>query len=1298
MKKKFYKSFIITILALILFPLSGFSQCNRQTDSLALIALYNSTNGSNWTNTWNLNQSMDTWYGVTLTNSGCVNTLILNNNNLAGNLINLNLKYAREIRMSNNQLSGSIPDFTNLYHIEVLVLGGNPLTGSIPNFSNLWTAKVLSFYGCQLTGSIPNFYLPNLEGLSFGHNQLSGTIPNFNLPNVINLYLAHNQLSGNIPNLSGCPNLKRIYWHYNQMSGVLNDFTHPTLTDFWINDNNFSGIVPDYNIPNLLAIYLANNSFDSIPNFDQLINLGYLSLGGNKITFDDIVGNVNIAYNFFSYAPQDTIGTDTTIIITENSNYTINLQFDDSITSSTYYWYRNGVIIDSTTTNEYTITNAQISDIGTYTCEINNSVATDLTLYTAPIHLVFNYMLSCRYLDSLALVELYDSLGGINWTYTATTFFEPSTFNNYAPIPNPGNAWNFSTPIDTWHGIVLNNNGCVQKIILHGNQLNGFIPNPSFSELEDFDMGSNQLLGTLPDFTNLPNIKSINLFANDIIGTLPNFSHIPTLEYLWLPNNDLTGTIPDFSNLPALKRLVLASNEMSGAVPNFSNLPILEGLHIWNNNFTGAIPDFSNFFNLKELWLAINPLNTSLPDFSNLPNLELLVVSEAALVGNIPDFSDNCPLLKRLSISHNKFSNENFLPSYNSNKSLITNNLGSFSYAPQDTIGIDTTIILSKNNDYVIHLNIDDTVTTSKYFWYKDGLFLDSTTINQYMITNVQFSDAGQYNIRITSSVVKNLTLHTAPITLNICPDIDIILDTMICIGEQVTLNAQNIGATYIWNTLDTSSMITVNTSNSYIVSITGRGCIMVDTISVIVSQPIFSVNQTDTSLCAEDNGNEVTISTANDSPYTYQWNTGSTDTIISNLSIGTYFVAVMDSNNCTLTDTIQVIEPSGISSNILSDSVSCYQGNDGAVSVIAIGGTPNYTYSWSNGSNSISSNSFSTGTYIITVTDANNCFHLDTVNIGEPNLIISSFDTIICNGNLFEGYNITGIFIDTFSTSDGCDSVRTLNLIVNPTQTTSLNQVICQGQSFTIGTSIYTASGTYTNTLQTWQGCDSTVTLNLIANVTDSTVINDTICAGTVYDFDGTTINASGIYQNVYVNTEGCDSIVILDLLITTPLIITDSTVINMIGNALGSIDITASGGIQPYSYLWSNGAITEDITNLLIDFYAVTITDAIGCQVDYSFGIVNTKNELSFNVFNIYPNPTTGQFSVNAAFATPLDDVRLEVRSINGQLVRNIELGNNVIKIQENLNLDDLPSGSYIIMLRSIDELVTEQIVLTK
>jgi GEVED domain/CARDB/Secretion system C-terminal sorting domain len=231
----------------------------RYQDSLQLVNLYNVTQGANWTNKWNLNAPMTTWYGVGLTPTGCVESIIIVGNQLVGNLPNLNLPELKALALQQNQLTGTIPNF-NLPKLEGIGLGNN-----------------------QFTGAIPNFNLPNLVVLHVENNQLTGNIPYFNLPKLHDLYLSHNQLTGSIPNFN-LPSLRIIDFQFNGLSGTLPAFNLPNVDLVFLNNNQLTGNIPNFNLPLLKVLYLNNNQLTgSIPNFNAPA-LFYLQLNNNQLS------------------------------------------------------------------------------------------------------------------------------------------------------------------------------------------------------------------------------------------------------------------------------------------------------------------------------------------------------------------------------------------------------------------------------------------------------------------------------------------------------------------------------------------------------------------------------------------------------------------------------------------------------------------------------------------------------------------------------------------------------------------------------------------------------------------------------------------------------------------------------------------------------------------------------------------------------------------------------------------------------------------------------------------------------
>lgn len=145
-------------------------------------------------------------------------------------------------------------------------------------------------------------------------------------------------------------------------------------------------------------------------------------------------------------------------------------------------------------------------------------------LFFLPIIWTFSIHGQCdRSKDSINLVKLHESLDGINWTYEETQL----DINSFAPpnLPNAGKPWNTNTPIDQWHGIALDGNGCVTMIALHNNNLTGELPDflNEFTQLEALNIGYNQLTGTIPaSLGTLEHLTKFHINWNDIEGCIPD--------------------------------------------------------------------------------------------------------------------------------------------------------------------------------------------------------------------------------------------------------------------------------------------------------------------------------------------------------------------------------------------------------------------------------------------------------------------------------------------------------------------------------------------------------------------------------------------------------------------------------------------------------------------------------------------------------------------------------------------------------------------------------------------------------
>jgi len=271
-----------------------------EIECLALVALYESTNGASWTKNlqWLEASSVPCdWYGVGCF-GGSVTQLALNSNDLNGSIPPeigdlSNLTY---LGLGDNHLSGSIPpELGNLSNLSSVHLFNNQLSGPVPGeLGNLTNMVGLQAGGNQFSGSIPASLgnLSNLKSLNLGYNQLSGSIPGTlgNLGNLEALHLQANLLSGEIPvELSKLGKLGELELYENQLTGMipawLGDLSD--LYDLLLQKNQLSGPIPAElgNLIKLVRLELWDNQLTGpIPaSLGNLILLEDLWLADNQL-------------------------------------------------------------------------------------------------------------------------------------------------------------------------------------------------------------------------------------------------------------------------------------------------------------------------------------------------------------------------------------------------------------------------------------------------------------------------------------------------------------------------------------------------------------------------------------------------------------------------------------------------------------------------------------------------------------------------------------------------------------------------------------------------------------------------------------------------------------------------------------------------------------------------------------------------------------------------------------------------------------------------------------------------------
>ena len=505
--------------------------------------------------------------------------------------------------------------------------------------------------------------------------------------------------------------------------------------------------------------------------------------------------------------------------------------------------------------------------------------------------------------------------------------------------------------------------------------------------------------------------------------------------------------------------------------------------------------------------------------------------------------------------------------------------------------GSVTDIDCNGNESGAIDLSVDGGTANYIYAWTKTG-------DDSYSATTQDLTDlsAGTYNVTITDAndcTTTNSFTIIEPVELIIA---DAGLSTEIaCFGDngqiRVDITQESVPATedstpeYTYALYEGDSVVETTTTSdlnytfdapagTYKVRVTDASGCFKETTDITLTQPdpiSISTNNTSNVSCngGSDGLIDITISggtTNNSSSYTIQWikendsNFSANSEEISNLSSGTYTVTITDSNDCSVSDTFIISEPDELTSSGSITNIDCNGNENGAIDLSVDGGTANYIYAWTKtGDDSYSATTqdltdLSGGTYNVTITDANDCTTTNSFTIIEP------VELIIADAGL--------------STEIACFGDNGL-IRVNITQAT-------------------VASYTYA----LYQG--------------DSVVQTTTIS-----DLNYTFSAPAGTYEVRVTDANGCSSSFTTELTQAEEELLIDieKTDLNCYNSNNGTITVTTTGGVAPYTFSWSDSGTGNYRDGLTIGTYTVTITDSIGCVK------VRTVEIENGDLFNIDP-----------------------------------------------------------------------------
>ncbi len=393
--------------------------------------------------------------------------------------------------------------------------------------------------------------------------------------------------------------------------------------------------------------------------------------------------------------------------------------------------------------------------------------------------------------------------------------------------------------------------------------------------------------------------------------------------------------------------------------------------------------------------------------------------------------------------------------------------------------------------------------------------------------------------------------LQPSPLTVS-----TFLIDSVSCFGgSNGAAFAQTLGgagvSTYSWsNGFVTDTAAGLNNGAYQVVATDLNGCKATDSIKIYQPSPLTVSAVINTKFngygvpCAGDTiGSASVVASGSNGGFRYLWNTNTNNDTITNLAVGQYFVTVTDRKNCSMNDTVLVLEPDTLRMSIVSDTnlfgnhLDCYLDQTALVYAQSSGGAGSLAYQWSTSATNDSVFGLGAGSYWLSVSDANACSTSDTVNLFEPTALTV---TAAVSSN-YNGYDIS-----------------------------------CAGLSDAEVSAL--ASGSNGGYLYVWSSGDtSSVVDSLSANNYFVTVTDSLGCQSQeVVSVSNPPALSASLYSSLY-NSFG----------------------VSCYGSSDGFAYVNATGGATGYTYSWNTMSSNDSITGISAGEYSVEITDLNGCVV---------------------------------------------------------------------------------------------------
>lgn len=490
----------------------------------------------------------------------------------------------------------------------------------------------------------------------------------------------------------------------------------------------------------------------------------------------------------------------------------------------------------------------------------------------------------------------------------------------------------------------------------------------------------------------------------------------------------------------------------------------------------------------------------------------------------------------------------------------------------------------------------------------------------------------------------------------------------------------------YLWSNGFSGTQQSGLLAGAYTITVTdAAGCTTFTQVNI--SQPdILVPNATSTAETASGaNDGTATSTPSGGTPgYDYTWSNGASSTnSIVGLAPGSYTVTVTDQNGCTAVQSLYVASfDCTLGATLNVTPVLCSGGATGAVSVLSSGGTPPYSYTWSNGGSGSGITGLTSGVYTVTVADAAACVVIEQATVLQPSALqVSSttlpvacpesnngfFELLVSGGTPPYGYSYqgtngqlsVGTYVVTVADAVGCLAQHTVQITSNDQQAP---EIVCPANIQICGADLVE----YALPIVT-DNCNlGPNPLTLLSGQPSGTAFTDGV---TVQYYQATDASGKKAVCSFSVTVFPVPDVGFLQI---------ENDVNN---TGVGSIKITPLGSTGPYTYEWRKDGVIfsnlEDLSGLFAGVYTLRISDVNGCTADLApIVISNTVGTLGLadgRSFLLVPNPAQGYFRLLTEDS--IGDTRALVYDIQGRVVLQL----NADDLSDKIDIQELERGVY-------------------